>query len=100
MSARANIVTKYEVEYGNDFNTQMFLDAIESYRDYKDYEDCLIFCQPEDCEYGLYEFHRSEFNNFVEWAKENVASASLFSFIEELGNSNPNDPDYVRVEIW
>lgn len=100
MSARANIVTKYEVEYGSDFNAQKFLDAIEGYRDYKDYEDELIFCEPEGSEYGLYEFNRSEFGDFVEWAKENVGNKSLVSFIEELGNSNPSDSEYVRVEIW
>ena len=97
---KANIITKYEVEYGNNYNGQMFLDAVRHYREFKDYEDDLIFCQPEDSDYGLYEFNRSEFNDFVEWAEENVASASLVSFIDELGNSNYDDPDYVRVEIW
>ena len=101
---RANILKKYEVEYGNDFNAMKFLECVENYTDtYEEEEECdeLVYCQPEYwCGSGLYEFNRAKFNDFVKWADENVEDESLKEFIHDLQQSNPNDLDYVRVEIW
>ena len=101
MSRRANVLTKYDVEYGWDFNAEKFLEAISDYEEVTEYESGLIYSQPSDGEEsGLYEFNRPEFYDFVEWLKETSTDKLLIEFAEQIAASNPKDKDYVRVEIW